>query len=941
MNQSIYTRTDTETPHGVVRLKSGGVMRLHPRTLKLDIMYRGFWNSWGHQFDEFGQSFLTDGAGGSGINWAFPGATFEAYARAQRVLKGISPGSYPKFCSLEIIYSKHFPDDWQGDMITCDFRANRVVRFKVMEEGAGFVAVEAGDLLRSKEVTFRPIDVKLGPDGALYIADWANPIIQHGEVDFRDPRRDHEHGRIWRVTAKGRPLNPKPQLVNRPNAELLDVLKSPNSYERAQARRVLLERGRAVSPDLAAWLPKQKEERALLEGLWLIISLGEGDLALNRRILNANDGRVRAAAVHALGDNLADSLVMSVRLYDFLLNDEHPRVRLEAIRVLRGDEAPFLPDFVPRMLKKPMDRFLDYALWLTINELPWHRMDEIPDYWLNAFAGEAFTGKEGEKALAFILTAMPSERAAQVLTKLLGKKPLARDGIGPWIEVIASAGSEAELRRLFDQIATGGFDDAAMLRAITALDQAARVRRLRPAGDLQPLGKLLDDKRLAIRAVAIRLVGLWHQQQLTPQVVAVASDLTAPIELRHSALQALRELRGPQSLAALQATAKNENDPSALRRQALLALVAIDPDASLPLAMETIRTAEDAAIEEFWRSLLGLAKMGKRLTEQLQKQPLPRAAAAVGLRVARENDESQRELVRLLAMQAGVPPPRVYSAAELQHLAAQARLRGDPARGELVYRKADQRCIICHAIGGAGGKVGPDLTSLGASAPLDYLVESVLLPNRKIKEGFHSQLISTRDGRLFTGILARETAQEVVLRDANDKEVAVPRNAIEERTNTGSLMPSALIDLLTDQERLDLFRFLGELGRPGPFDATKSKSPRVWQVSAEPNAGATTVLTTTVGGALLKSELLAALPKGATKVTLTTHLELPKEGEIGFVTNLTVPWQPQVDGNALPLAKPTRISLKQGRHTLAMTIHVNDLPERFVVTSSDVVFVAE
>src|SRR5690349_24805290 len=109
------------------------------------------------------------------------------------------------------------------------------------EQGSGFVAHELTDLLRTTNVTFRPIDVKLGPDGALYIADWANPIIQHGEVDFRDPRRDHEHGRIWRVTAKDRPLVARPRLMDASNEELFNQLLSLNAYNQQQARRVLTE----------------------------------------------------------------------------------------------------------------------------------------------------------------------------------------------------------------------------------------------------------------------------------------------------------------------------------------------------------------------------------------------------------------------------------------------------------------------------------------------------------------------------------------------------------------------------------------------------------------------------------------------------------------------------------------------------------------------------
>ena len=95
----------------------------------------------------------------------------------------------------------------------------------------------------------------MGPDGAIYIADWYNPIIQHGEVDFRDPRRDHTHGRIWRVTAKGRPAVEKPKLVGAPVPALLDALKAPEGWTRDQAKRVLKERGaKEVLPVLADWV---------------------------------------------------------------------------------------------------------------------------------------------------------------------------------------------------------------------------------------------------------------------------------------------------------------------------------------------------------------------------------------------------------------------------------------------------------------------------------------------------------------------------------------------------------------------------------------------------------------------------------------------------------------------------------------------------------------
>ena len=130
MNQAVYIHSHIETPYGVRRLNAGGVWQFRPETRRLEVFTRGMWNSWGHHFDRFGQSFQTDGAGGQGIYVAFPGVAYDPAPGAARTLQGLNPGS-PKYCGLEIVSGSHLPDDWQGSLITCDFRAHRVVRFSV------------------------------------------------------------------------------------------------------------------------------------------------------------------------------------------------------------------------------------------------------------------------------------------------------------------------------------------------------------------------------------------------------------------------------------------------------------------------------------------------------------------------------------------------------------------------------------------------------------------------------------------------------------------------------------------------------------------------------------------------------------------------------------------------------------------------------------------
>src|SRR5262249_8139272 len=186
-----------------------GIWQFRPDTLELEVFQRGLVNPWGHHFDRWGQSFATDGAGGEGINYVFPGASFTSAVGVSRTIQGLNPGS-PKHCGLEILSGRHLPEAYRGSLITNDFRGHRVCRFVVPPEGSGYPSREQQELIKSNHPAFRPIDVKMGPDGAIYIADWYNPIIQHGEVDFRDPRRDVTHGRIWRITAKGRPLVERP-----------------------------------------------------------------------------------------------------------------------------------------------------------------------------------------------------------------------------------------------------------------------------------------------------------------------------------------------------------------------------------------------------------------------------------------------------------------------------------------------------------------------------------------------------------------------------------------------------------------------------------------------------------------------------------------------------------------------------------------------------------
>ena len=166
----------------------------------------------------------------------------------------------------------------------------------------------------------------------------------------------------------------------------------------------------------------------------------------------------------------------------------------------------------------------------------------------------------------------------------------------------------------------------------------------------------------------------------------------------------------------------------------------------------------------------------------------------------------------------------------MRETVAEVANKGNATRGEALYRRKDLSCLKCHAIAGAGGQVGPDLSSIGASAQVDYLVDSLLQPNKAVKEGYHATLVTTKAGKLFTGIKLKQTSTEDVLRGADDAEITIPTRDIEEQTLAGSLMPDGLTDTLTRSEFADLVRFLSELGKVGNYSVSKARLVRRWQV---------------------------------------------------------------------------------------------------------------
>ena len=989
-HQSVYIHTHMETPWGMVRLNAGGVFAYDPRTERVAVFCKGLWNTWGQQEDDWGQMFLTDGAGRDGISWAFPGAVFAPSEGARRTVGSVSPGSYPKFCGLEILRSPHFPAAWQGNMITCDFRAHRIVRFGITDLAAGgadaataspaairtpqsamrsgYVTSEQPDLVRTSDLSFRPIDVRLGPDGALYVADWSNPVINHGEVDFRDPRRDHHMGRIWRITRKGAPALKWEPLLGKKNEELLGKLLSQSAWEKEQARRVTSATIRNDSPEFGQWShqdpaainsdPARGFEESLLKAR--IGFREDGDAP---RQATAAQPRLRAFAARMLGEGAfrqgersgfrEDSEALD-RLKQ-LAGDANPGVRLEAMRALAriptARSAGLVLDAAAGVRIPPVDDpHYDFAAWQSINDLA--------RPWTDAIASGTWKTEGRDAQLAYGLKAIDPALAGATLSRLFAAGKVPMDGSGPWIELIGSAGGPAELQRLLDGLLAGYVGDccetdetraidtklmipgAAADRATAALVATGRDGRGERAGRAHR-GPALFHEQGAIGLGAIRLAGLWKVPDAVAKIGELIDDRQTQPAQRRACVDGLRAAGGPAALNLLSILTR-AGESADTRAAALVAIAQIKLDAGISKAAEVLPTITDeAALLGAWRGLLGVKgaanAFAARFGQPQVAKNLPRPVLAAAVQAAREAGKPATKLLVTLAPLAGIAAADPQSAAGYAELAAQTRQNGDPARGELIYRRAASACVTCHAIGGAGGKVGPDLTSMGASAPLDYIIESLIDPAAKVKEGYNAVTLTMRDGAQATGILARESAAEFILRDATGREQAVPKEMVTGKTDIGSLMPVGLTAAMQPRERLDLFAFLGELGKPGPFDASKGTVARFWRIypgsAVGEVTGAAIDLTknpgipgyTLVDGRFTKDLLTEAVAMaGVTDAALLvtqfqasgkTHLKLTGAAEA---------W---LDGQPLALVGgEVAPDLAIGTHTLVVKIGVAGLP---------------
>lgn len=378
MSEGRFLHSQVETPYGPQRMTDGGVWRFNPVNWRLERYSQADYNNpWAVAFDEWDQCFISDASSGQNW-WALPVSAKIPHGMEIPKVEEFAPKRARPTSGSEFVSSRHFPEDIQGY-----FMINNSIGFlgtslhQVWEEGAGFFGTHAGDLVSSSDPNFRPVDIEFAPDGSLYILDWHNALIGHMQHSARDPNRDRDHGRIYRVTYPARPLVKPAKIAGASIPELLENLKAPEYRTRYRTRRELRSHpAREVIPAVKQWaasLDKNdpKHDRHLCEALWATWAQNQVDEELLRQCLSAKSHQARAAAVHVLRYAYRD-ISNSTEYFLIAANDPHPRVRLEAIVAASWLDNSDGAQIALEALKHPFDRWMgpvfDIIMKHTLND---------------------------------------------------------------------------------------------------------------------------------------------------------------------------------------------------------------------------------------------------------------------------------------------------------------------------------------------------------------------------------------------------------------------------------------------------------------------------------------------------------------------------------------------------------------------------------------------
>ncbi len=755
------------------------IWRYHPEQREYEIFAEGGGNTFGVEIDAKGRIYSGHNGGDTrGFHYVQGGYYRKGFGKHGPLSNPYAFGYFqhmkhhrvPRFTHNFVIYeSDGLPDNYYGRLFGVEPLQGQVVMSSFEPDQSSFQTEDISRPVETADQWFRPVDIKVGPDGCIYVADMYEQRIAHSS---------HYAGRIDRTT--GRVYRLRPRNLEEPRSfdysqltgeQLVERLAHPNKWHRQTALRLLADRqDRSLAPAIEEQLADAQGQLAL-ELLWALQLCGGLTNTAALRLLDHDDLFVRAWTVRLVCDRRSRQPNLVRALADLAAAEPYVQVRKQlassARRLLPQDALPIIRNLL-RHDEDASDIHQPLLLW---------------------WAFETHAGAAGRELILNTILADANNWRAPLMREHLVKRLMKR-----WV----LSGSRKELLAAAHLLSMSpddrsnallleGFEEAYQGRSLAGIP-AELTAAIDAAGGGSPALRLRQGDPAALRH-AIETVG----------------DSAADAAERLKFLQIFGEIRRPEFVPVLLEIVEHEQDESLLSA----ALTALQPFEDPRIGQAAI--AQLTRLEPDTR-LVAETLLASRIEWAME---LLRAVDAGKLAPA---DVSETAIRKIL----------LHDDAQLQHLVAKhwqsvsgatteqmrlevARLRtvlvaasGNPKKGKPLFLS---RCGKCHTLFGEGGQVGPDLTPFKRD-DLDRALVNIINPSAEIREGFENYMLLTSDGRVVNGFLADQDTQVVVLRGVDGQNLIFLRDEIEElQAIPRSVMPEGSLKDLSEQQLRDLFAY--------------------------------------------------------------------------------------------------------------------------------------
>lgn len=842
--QGVFTHSKVGapgTPDDARVALNAGVWRYHPIRHQFEVFAHGTSNPWGVDFDDIGQAFVTACV----IPHAFhiiqggryqrqAGRHFDPYtfddlktiADHNHYAGGIADhawwggrnaavhddatseaGGGHAHCGAMIYLGDNWPQSYRNALMMANIHGNRINREYLRPDGSGFIASHGRDVIFANDAWFRGINLRYGPDGAVYLIDWYDPNACHRA----SPEIwDRSNGRLFRIQYGD--LTPrKVDLESAKDAELIELHESENDWFVRGARRVLQARHATTPANEASQLCRATLwERAInssspsprrLRYLWAshairslsddeaLTLLADSDENLRAWTLQLLTDRPLSTVTHSIagGSNLSPRVLATVRA--LTQSEKSPRVRLYLASLLQRVPTNDRWELVSGLLRdgdQAIDKNIPLMVWYGVGPL----VQEDP--------GRAISlATESQLPLVrqFIYRRVATD--PKLLPQLVA-------ALADGVEAAIAQEMVAEMRRGAEQ---WGKIDA-------------------PARWSEAVAKLANSKDESVRQSMQFLSITFGDASVFPSLRKTAVDKQQPLALRREAIAALAQGRDPellkQSLQLLEDPAVRADVIPLLAR-----FESVEVSDSLLAGYSAWPPVHRRSVIDV---LISRPRLAHRLLDAISQGNIPRGALNA-IHVGRIEQLGDKALIERMSEVWGAVRPTPDAIRKQidelnQQLTTQALSDANRSQGRELYTKS---CGQCHVLFGEGGKLGPDLTGADRGN-VRYWLENILAPNAVVGKDYQTLTALTNDGRVITGLLREETDVAIVLEDA-EKRVTLPRTEIESLGATAqSLMPEGLLQHLSITQIADLIAYLqspGQIPLPGKIPALNPKTGKV------------------------------------------------------------------------------------------------------------------